>query len=278
MGSINDNNTSQSGGSGAVQFWNFANGPTLFANNNIETMRISATGNLGIGTSGPARLLDIQGAQGQLRLTGISNAYGSVIELRNTTGSPTMLGALNFVNSSDVTKGQIAYTGGDALTFNTNGAEKMRLDSSGNLTVTGNVAAKYQDVAEWVPSSQKLSAGTVVVLDTEQSNHVVASSKAYDTGVAGVVSAQPGVILGQGGEGKVMVATTGRVLVKVDATRTPIRVGDLLVTGDVEGLAMKSIPIDLSGTRIHRPGTIIGKALEPLAKGSAEILVLLSLQ
>jgi hypothetical protein len=106
----------------------------------------------------------------------------------------------------------------------------------------------------------------------------MASSQAYDLRVAGVVSAAPGVILGEGGEGKVMVATTGRVKIKVDATRGPVRVGDLLVTSDVEGVAMKSEPLSLGGTAIHRPGTLIGKALEPLDKGVGEILVLLSLQ
>ena len=65
---------------------------------------------------------------------------------------------------------------------------------------------------------------------------------------------------------------------KVDATHAPIKVGDLLVTSDVAGVAMKSVPVDLGGTSIHRPGTIIGKALEPLEKGIGEILVLLSLQ
>jgi hypothetical protein len=68
------------------------------------------------------------------------------------------------------------------------------------------------------------------------------------------------------------------VKVKVDATRGAIKVGDLLVTSGVEGMAMKSVPVDLGGTQIHRPGTIIGKALEPLEKGAGEILVLLSLQ
>ena len=43
-------------------------------------------------------------------------------------------------------------------------------------------------------------------------------------------------------------------------------------------MAMKSEPLDLGGAKIHRPGTLIGKALEPLAKGTGEILVLLSLQ
>jgi hypothetical protein len=36
--------------------------------------------------------------------------------------------------------------------------------------------------------------------------------------------------------------------------------------------------LDIGGVRFHRPGTIIGKALEPLAQGTGEILVLLSLQ
>ena len=57
-----------------------------------------------------------------------------------------------------------------------------------------------------------------------------------------------------------------------------IRVGDLPVTSDKEGIAMGSQPLDLGGTAIHRPGTLIGKALELLDKGADEILVPLSLQ
>ncbi len=154
----------------------------------------------------------------------------------------------------------------------------LTLTGTGNISATGNIAAKYQDIAEWVPASHAIPAGTVVTLDPKHSNHVLASSRAYDTRVAGVVSEKPGVILGEAGEGKVMVATTGRVRVKVDASNGPIRVGDLLVTSDKEGIAMRSQPLDLGGTPIHRPGTLIGKALEPLDKGVGEILVLLSLQ
>lgn len=157
------------------------------------------------------------------------------------------------------------------------------ITNSGNITAVGtimggNVVAKYQDIAEWVPASIAIPVATVVVLDSEKSNHVLASSRAYDTRVAGVISERPGVVLGEGGAGKVLVATTGRVRVKVDATAAPIRVGDLLVTSDKEGIAMRSQPLDLGGTPIHRPGTLIGKALEPLEKGVGEILVLLSLQ
>ncbi|HWW75670.1 MAG TPA: hypothetical protein VNZ44_09755 [Pyrinomonadaceae bacterium] len=151
------------------------------------------------------------------------------------------------------------------------------LDVSGTIT-GGNIQAKYQDVAEWVPSSQKLAAGTVVVLDPERANQVISSTESYDTRVAGVVSERPGIALGEGGEGKVLVATTGRVRVKVDATRAPVRIGDLLVTGEAPGVAMKSEPVLFGGRKMHAPGTIIGKALEPLEKGTGEILVLLSLQ
>ena len=65
---------------------------------------------------------------------------------------------------------------------------------------------------------------------------------------------------------------------KVDATKSPIHIGDLLVTSDIPGVAMKSEPVNLGSVQIHRPGTLIGKALEPLEKGRGEILVLLSLQ
>jgi len=152
------------------------------------------------------------------------------------------------------------------------------INVTGNAVIGGNIAAKYQDVAEWVQARNPLAAGTLVILDPELANAVVASNRAYDTRVAGVISARPGVILGETGAGKVLVATTGRVKLKVDATRNPIKIGDLLVASEKTGMAMKSLPITIRGVRIHRPGTIIGKALEPLATGTGEILVLLSLQ
>lgn len=162
-------------------------------------------------------------------------------------------------------------------------APTAKLDVRGDIHASGtinatNVVAVYQDIAEWVPASADLVPGTVVVLDPSQDNHVMPSRRAYDTSVAGVVSGKPGVILGVEAADKAKVATTGRVKVKVDATRAPIAIGDLLVTGDRPGMAMKSEPIEVAGTEIHRPGTVIGKALQPLPKGEGEILVLLSLQ
>ena len=163
-------------------------------------------------------------------------------------------------------------------------APTARLHVSGNIIATGSITgatvigAVYQDVAEWVPATTDVAPGTVVVLNPHKPNEVMASTGEYDTRVAGVVSAQPGIILGVAGESKEQIATTGRVRVKVDATRAPIAIGDLLVTSGAPGVAMKSEPMDIQGRKFHQPGTIIGKALEELPSGTGEILVLLSMQ
>ena len=147
-------------------------------------------------------------------------------------------------------------------------------------TITGTkvLGAVYQDIAEWVPASGDLEPGSVVVVSAGRTNEVTLSRTPYDTAVAGVISAQPGIVLGEASSAKELVATYGRVKVRVDASLAPISAGDLLVSSRTPGMAMKSVPLDVGGVPMHRPGTIIGKALEPLAGGTGEILVLLTLQ
>ena len=158
-----------------------------------------------------------------------------------------------------------------------------RLHVVGNAFVDGtlsgtNVQANYQDVAEWVEASSDVEAGTVVIVDPTHQNRVVPASKAYDARVAGAVSRQPGIILGEKSDTKAMVAQSGRVRIKADARYGAIRIGDLLVTSPTSGYAMRSRPMKVGGQMIHRPGTLLGKALEPLPSGEGEILVLLTLQ
>lgn len=291
--------------------------PLAFATNSAAPqMVLSASGNLGIGTTTPNNLLSL------------SRSSPPVLEIRNSNSSGiaagTVLGTVAFTGTSSAYSDSVtsanpgaviqAMGGGSwgnylpaSLVFGTtstvsaNYAERMRIDPAGNvgigtstpsatLDVNGTIHASgaitgatvigavYQDVAEWVPATAPMPAGTVVVLNRGRRNEVMPSSHAYDTSVAGVVSANPGVLLGMSDEGKAKIATTGRVKVHVDARRGAVAPGDLLVTSDVPGTAMKSEPVDLGGVRIHRPGTLLGKALEPLAGGEGDILVLLSLQ
>src|SRR4029078_11355958 len=70
------------------------------------------------------------------------------------------------------------------------------LNVAGDINVTGNVNAKYQEVAEWVSSGADLDVATVVVLDPTHDDQVVSSSRAYDSTRAGVGSCRPGARLG----------------------------------------------------------------------------------
>lgn len=334
LGSINDNNSTHFGGPAAVQLWNFANSPILFAANNAEAMRLTGGGNLGIGTASPGERLVTFGNMLIGNITNHTQLYSTydsqsnmIMELgygtatanitplvslvlsKNLTSTNNSIGTISFANSniangndkrlatiSSVTDGAL---NSGALVFGTTSTgthnERLRITSggnvgigtvspteklevTGNIKVSGNINAKYQDVAEWVDSSEELSAGTVVVLDVTRSNHVIASTASYDTRVAGVISARPGITLGEQADGKVLVATTGRVKMRVSAKNGPINIGDLLVSSGQQGVAMKSNAVRIGGVRMHRPGTLIGKALEPLAQGTGEILVLLSLQ
>jgi hypothetical protein len=173
---------------------------------------------------------------------------------------------------------------GGSINFMVGGASRFLVASNGNISIPGNVvvggniAAKYQDVAEWVDSAEPLEPGTVVVIDGSSKNRVRRATAAYDSAVAGAVSAQPGIKLGEPGTGRILVAQSGRVRIRADARYGAIRAGDLLVTSANPGYAMRSRPIRVGEVLLHRPGTVLGKALEPLPKGTGEILVLLTLQ
>ena len=94
-----------------------------------ERMRITSTGDVGIGTIAPTY---------RLHLDNINAGDGIAIQDSNDSGSV----GLYFLNNSDVIVGSIfGLTDNTGMTFQTNGSERARIDSSGNFLGGGKTAS-----------------------------------------------------------------------------------------------------------------------------------------
>mgnify|MGYP001562046304 CR=1 FL=1 len=105
------------------------------------------------------------------------------------------------------------------------------------------------DLAEWIPG-ENISGETIVSVDPNNREKVMASDKPYDSKVLGIVSTKPGWLIGDQKDGN-------------------IKLGDAITTSDIAGVGMKATG----------PGWIVGKAMEALdgdANTTGTILVFLT--
>ena len=121
------------------------------------------------------------------------------------------------------------------------------------------------DLAEVYYGDTSYEEGTVVSVNSAINNGVKESSVSYDRTVVGVVSAKPGLVIGDAGNGATnLVALSGRVPVKVNTENGEIKAGDYLTTSSTPGVAMKAT----------KSGAIIGTALTDFGgEGTGEVIV-----
>jgi hypothetical protein len=116
------------------------------------------------------------------------------------------------------------------------------------------------------------------MIDASGERRLSLSQTPYSTLVAGIYSTRPGVVASQHRvdealpSNEVPLAVIGIVPCKVTAENGPIAAGDLLVTSSTPGRAMKGTD------RARMLGAVVGKALQPLEKGTGVIQVLVTLQ
>jgi hypothetical protein len=153
----------------------------------------------------------------------------------------------------------------------------------GNVEATGtvtcfDVALSGADCAEEFELACLEVAKPGAVMSFDQNGVLTLSTQAYDKRVAGVVSGagdyKPGILLDrqQGQENRAALALVGKVYCLADARHGSIDVGDLLTTSTTPGHAMRVTDYESAF------GSVIGKAMRPLAEGQGLIPVLIALR
>ena len=112
------------------------------------------------------------------------------------------------------------------------------------------------DLAEmYYTRDDSMGPAMVVSIDDFTDAGVKQSDIAYDKNILGVITTQPGMILGSAmipeGTRPIYVALSGRVPVKVTTENGKIRAGDYITSSSIPGVAMKAI----------KSGPVIGQAL-----------------
>jgi hypothetical protein len=134
--------------------------PLLITTNGSERMRIDSSGNVGIKNNNPS---DYNAAASDLVVGSGSGDAGMTI-----VGSTVSNGSIAFADGgtgATHTRGLITYDhSSDHMHFNTAGAERMRIDSSGNVlvgTTSGNFSAKFvvENTASYTFLSRRTGTG-----------------------------------------------------------------------------------------------------------------------
>ncbi len=187
---------------------------------------------------------------------------------------------IDVVNGPD---GFIYFTTGDAIFRIVTVPQVFRVErSTGNVFTWGSFIGSGADLSELINVSEAVEPGDVVELDPNKPQFY---RKAHGSSqlIAGVITTEPGFILGNNAEaksirkttkfntiGKPMLALMGTVPVKVTTENGSIRPGDLLTVSSKPGYAMLCRDIK------ECEGAIVGKALEGLESGDRMILVLVT--
>ena len=152
-----------SGGASALAFYTNATTTPLSPS---ERMRITSAGNVGIGTSSPSYILDIQKtASAQLRLYSTNNSTGSQLILGSSTGASTTSQYIYYDNSLVLSQASVA----DRLSINSSGIVTMSAYGAGAATfsaagVISSVSDETWKIKDGVPTNtdamlQKLDPG-----------------------------------------------------------------------------------------------------------------------
>jgi hypothetical protein len=195
-------------------------------------------------------------------------------------------GVLGITSSPQGTGGIFKNLAGGNVLVGINGVggqdvSVFRVDGNGTVHANGGFRPFGADFAESVAvkgGTENYTPGDLLVIDASGERRLSLSQTPYSTLVAGIYSTRPGVVASTHRldealpKNEVPLAVVGIVPCKVTAENGPVVAGDILVTSSTPGYAMRGTD------RGRMLGAVVGKALEPLQKGTGVIQVLVTLQ
>ena len=143
--------------------WNYENVATYFGTNNTERMRIDNAGNVGLGTSSPSTLLNLESAAPTIRLAPTTQNNSPAIELGVLNAGTTAYAKIDAVNTVNYDSNIRFFTN---TTSSTTQVERMRILHGGGVTFNGdsaqaNALDDYEE-GTWTPTLT----GTATALGT----------------------------------------------------------------------------------------------------------------
>ena len=122
---------------GSIRFWSGGTGVADATYSWSEALRITSSGNVGIGTDNPGDLLTLYGTDPSIKLQDSSGDAFSLIE-----GDNTDEGSLRF-RADPLGAGANTH-----IRFDTDGSERLRIDSSGNIGINSTSPKTNLDISQ----------------------------------------------------------------------------------------------------------------------------------
>jgi hypothetical protein len=193
---------------------------TIFYNNAAERLRIDSSGNVGIGTASPLTKLDVRGV-GYVSELNVNYGIG-------TNGNAIINGGTNLYLRPQ----------SGALICETSGAERLRIDSSGNVGVGTSNPVSVLDISKASDTSER-----AIKVQNSSSDLYVGTEGTSGNRFSG--SSANNVFLGTTSAAGIEFATNNTVRVKIDSS------GNVGI-----GSASPATKLHVNGVITHSAGTI----------------------